>query len=333
MTNPYGRVLVDHFRHPRNRGTLEAPTVSEEGVNSLCGDRVRIELRLEGGTVTAARFTANACALCVASASVLTELATGAPLDEVDTLTVDDLLRSLGAEVPEARRNCIRLPLTVLHAGVMLHRRANRLPSVDRSRPVAAVVLAAGRARRFGAQKLLAPYGASTVVRTVVDIVRSEVDYVVVVGGPGGDAVRASVGGPVTWTVNEEPDRGLSSSVAAGMAVLPPNVGAALMVLADQPTVSGQVVRQLVAAWRAGGGPVVAPRYRGLRGNPVLFDAAVFPALAALEGEHGARDFIAADPARVTMVDMSEPPPMDIDTPSDYDELLRRGGPRPPGDR
>lgn len=333
MTNPYGRVLVDHFRHPRNRGALEAPTVSEEGVNSLCGDRVRIELRLDGGTVTAARFTANACALCVASASVLTELATGAPLDEVDTLTVDDLLRSLGAEVPEARRNCIRLPLTVLHAGVMLHRRANRLPSVDRSRPVAAVVLAAGRARRFGAQKLLAPYGASTVVRTVVDVVRSVVDYVVVVGGPGGDAVRASVGGPVTWTVNEEPDRGLSSSVAAGMAALPPNVGAALMVLGDQPTVSGQVVRQLVAAWRAGGGPVVAPRYRGLRGNPVLFDAAVFPVLAALEGEHGARDFIAADPARVTMVDMSEPPPMDIDTPSDYDELLRRGGPRPPGDR
>jgi CTP:molybdopterin cytidylyltransferase MocA/NifU-like protein involved in Fe-S cluster formation len=335
MTNPYGRVLVDHFRHPRNRGTLESPSVSEEGVNSLCGDRVRIELRLERGIVTAARFSANACALCVASASVLTELATGAPLDEVDTLTIEDLLRSLGTEVPEARRNCIRLPLTVLHAGVMLHRRANRLPSVDRSRPVAAVVLAAGRARRFGAQKLLAPFGASTVVRTVVDTVRAAgVDYVVVVGGPGGDAVRASVGGaPVTWAENADPDRGLASSVTTGLGALPPNVGAALMVLGDQPTVSVQVVTQLVAAWRAGGGPVVAPRYRGLRGNPVLFDSTVFDALAALEGDHGARDFIAADPARVTMVDMSEPPPMDIDTPSDYDELLRRGRPGPPGAR
>jgi CTP:molybdopterin cytidylyltransferase MocA/NifU-like protein involved in Fe-S cluster formation len=327
MTSPYGKILVDHFRHPRNRSPLPNPTVSEEGFNRLCGDRVRIELRLEKGQVAEARFTANACALCVAAASVLTELATGAPLDEVDTLTVDDLLRALAANVPEARRNCVRLPLTVLHAGVMLHRRANRLPAADRARPVAAIVLAAGRARRFGAQKLLAPYGTSTVVRTVVDTVRAAgVDYVVVVGGPGGEAVRAAVGGsPVVWAENAEPDRGLSSSVATGVAAMPPNVGAALMVLGDQPTVSVRVVAQVVTAWREGGGPVVAPRYRGLRGNPVLFDSTMFGALGALEGEHGARDLIASDPGRVMMVDVAEPPPMDIDTPADYDELLRRG--------
>src|SRR5512134_3899743 len=195
MTSPYGKILVDHFRHPRNRGPMANPTVSEEGVNRLCGDRVRVELRLDGSLVAEAKFSANACALCVAAASVLTELATGAPLDEVDTLTVEDLLRTLGAEVPEGRRNCVRLPLTVLHAGVMLHRRANRLPAVDRSRPVAAIVLAAGRARRFGAQKLLAPYGSSTVVRTVIETIKAAgVDYVVVVGAPGGEAVRAAVG-------------------------------------------------------------------------------------------------------------------------------------------
>jgi CTP:molybdopterin cytidylyltransferase MocA/NifU-like protein involved in Fe-S cluster formation len=326
MTSPYGRVLVDHFRHPRNRGPMVNPTVTEEGVNRLCGDRVRVELRLTGSVVTEARFSANACALCVAAASVLTELATGAPLDEVDTLTVEDLLRTLGAEVPEARRNCIRLPLTVMHAGVMLHRRAHRLPTADRSRPVAAIVLAAGRARRFGAQKLLSPYGSSTVVRTVVDTMRlAGVDYLVVVGGPGGDAVRASVAGPpVVWVENAEPDRGLSSSIVAGVAALPPNVGAALIVLGDQPTVSLPVVQRLVQAWREGSGPVVAPSYRGLRGNPVLFDATMFELLKALEGDVGARDLIAADPGRVAMVDVSEPPPMDIDTPADYDELLRR---------
>jgi molybdenum cofactor cytidylyltransferase len=326
MTNPYGKTLVDHFRHPRNRGSMPHPTISEEGANRLCGDRVRIELRLDRGRVVDARFTANACALCVASASVLTELAVGAPLDEVDTLTIDDLLRALGTEVPEGRRNCVRLPLTVLHAGIMLYRRANQLPNVDRSRPVAAIVLAAGRARRFGAQKLLAPYGTSTVVGTVVDTMRTAgVDYVVVVGSPGGEAVRAAVGGQgVVWAENGEPDRGLSSSVATGLAAMPPNVGAALMVLGDQPTVSLQVIERVVSAWREGGGPVVAPRYRGLRGNPVLFDSALFATLGALEGEHGARDFIASDPSRVTMVDVPEPPPMDIDTPSDYDELLRR---------
>src|SRR5687768_13936745 len=326
MTNPYSKALVDHFRRPRNRGTLTNPTISEEGANRLCGDRVRIELRLDHGIVAEAKFTANACALCVAAASVLTELATGAPLDEVDTLTVDDLLRSLGAQVPEGRRNCVRLPLTVLHAGVMLHRRANQLPSVDRSRPVAAIVLAAGRARRFGAQKLLAPYGTSTVVGTGVDTMRAaSVDYLVVVVAPGAEAVRAAVGGAgVVWAENAEPDRGLSSSVTTGLAAMPPNVGAALMVLGDQPTVSLEVVTRVMTVWREGGGPVVAPRYRGLRGNPVLFDAALFGALGSLVGEHGARDFIASDPSRVTMVDVTEPPPMDIDTPGDYDELLRR---------
>jgi molybdenum cofactor cytidylyltransferase len=325
MTNPYGKTLVDHFRHPRNRGSLANATISEEGVNRLCGDRVRIELLLDGQLVREAMFNANACALCVAASSVLTELVRGAPLDEVDTLTVDDLLRTLGAQVPEARRNCVRLPLTVLHAGVMLHRRSNRLPSADRARPVAAIVLAAGRATRFGAQKLLAPYGRSTVVRTVVDTVRSAgVDFTVVVGGPGGEAVRAAVGQPLIWAENTQPERGMSSSVATGVAALPPNVGAALIVLGDQPTVSQPVVDRVLAAWRDGGGPVVAPRYRGIRGNPVLFDASMFAALCTLEGEHGARDLIAADPSRVTMVEVQEPPPMDIDTPTDYEELLRR---------
>ena len=61
-----------------------------------------------------------------------------------------------------------------------------------------------------------------------------------------------------------------------------------------------------------------------LEGRAALFDAALFSALGSLVGEHGARDFIAADPGRVTMVDVAEPPPMDIDTPSDYDELLKR---------
>jgi molybdenum cofactor cytidylyltransferase len=245
----------------------------------------------------------------------------------VDTLTVDDLLRTLGAEVPEARRNCVRLPLTVLHTGVMLHRRSNRLPEADRARPVAALVLAAGRARRFGAQKLVAPLGETTVIGAVVDAVRaSGVEYVVGVTGPSGEAVRSAVACAVTWAENPDPARGMSSSVAAGIAALPPNVGAVLVVLGDQPTVSPGVVRRLVETWRLGGGPIVAPSYRGVRGNPVLFDRSMFAMLAALEGEGGARDLIASDQSRVALVEVSEAPPMDVDTPSDYGELLRRKG-------
>lgn len=125
MSTPYGPVLIEHFRHPHNQGTLASPTISQEGANPLCGDRVRIELQLEGDVVRDARFTANACAICVASASMLTDLVRNAPLDEVETLLVDDILRSLDARIPQMRMNCVRLPLTVMHAAVHLYRRAN----------------------------------------------------------------------------------------------------------------------------------------------------------------------------------------------------------------
>jgi len=119
VSSAYSAVVLEHFRRPRNRGSLAEPTMAQEGVNPLCGDRVKIELRIEGNTVREARFSANACAICVASASILTELVQGAPLAEVETLTVDDLLGSLKAEIPPARVQCVRLPLTVLHTGLM----------------------------------------------------------------------------------------------------------------------------------------------------------------------------------------------------------------------
>ena len=119
MSSAYSAVVLEHFRRPRNRGSLAEPTMAQEGVNPLCGDRVKIELRIEGNTVREARFSANACAICVASASILTELVQGALLDDVETLTVDDLVGSLKAEIPPARVQCVRLPLTVLHTGLM----------------------------------------------------------------------------------------------------------------------------------------------------------------------------------------------------------------------
>ena len=120
---PYGPTLIDHFRNPRNKGRLAAPTISHEGTNPLCGDRVRIELRVEDEVVREAKFSANACAICVASASMLTDLVRNAPLDEVETLLVEDILRSLDARVPNARLNCVKLPLTVMHTAVLLYRR------------------------------------------------------------------------------------------------------------------------------------------------------------------------------------------------------------------
>lgn len=126
MAGPYSATILEHFRRPRNRGALASPSVSQEGTNPLCGDRVRIELALDGDVVSAARFTANACALCVASSSILTELVRGAPLEDVETLTVPELLAQLKADIPPSRLACVRLPLTVLHTGLQRYGRRPR---------------------------------------------------------------------------------------------------------------------------------------------------------------------------------------------------------------
>jgi nitrogen fixation NifU-like protein len=98
--------------------------VSQEGTNPLCGDRVRIELSLNGDMVTEARFTANACAICVAASSMLTELVRGAPLEDVETLTVPELITQLKSDIPSSRLACVRLPLTVLHTGLLRYTRS-----------------------------------------------------------------------------------------------------------------------------------------------------------------------------------------------------------------
>ena len=122
MHHPYSDTILEHFRRPQNQGPLADATISQEGTNPLCGDRVRIQLLLDGDVVSDAKFSANACAVCVASASILTGLVKRAPLDEVETLTREDLLRALDASLPSARLACVSLPLTVMHTGVMLYR-------------------------------------------------------------------------------------------------------------------------------------------------------------------------------------------------------------------
>jgi nitrogen fixation NifU-like protein len=111
-------VVLEHFRHPRNRGPLLGAEVSAEGANPLCGDRVRIELREEQGVIADARFTADACALCVASASLLTERVRGMRLDAVPGVDEGWLFVALEGEPPVARRKCATLPLDTLRRAV-----------------------------------------------------------------------------------------------------------------------------------------------------------------------------------------------------------------------
>jgi molybdenum cofactor cytidylyltransferase len=191
---------------------------------------------------------------------------------------------------------------------------------------VGAVVLAAGGASRFGALKQLMPWGDRPLVVHVADQALGcpDISRVAVTVGAGADGVRQAVGRrdvlvvPVPgWA------EGQSRSVRAGLAALTavgqPPLGAVLFLLADQPGVTPALLSELAQRHRETLAPVVAPRYRGRRGNPVLFDQITFAEFARLEGDIGARPILESHGDALAWVDWPTPEVVqDIDTTGDY---------------
>lgn len=112
-------VVLEHFKHPRNRGPLEEANASEEGANPLCGDRIRVQLRVIDGVIADARFTADACALCIASASVMTDHVHGKSVDEAMRLEIATIHRILEGEPPAGRLKCTVLPLDTMRRALI----------------------------------------------------------------------------------------------------------------------------------------------------------------------------------------------------------------------
>lgn len=189
---------------------------------------------------------------------------------------------------------------------------------------VAAIVLAAGASTRMGRQKLLLPIeGGRPLVRASVEaVVAAGLDDVVVVLGREAAAVGAALAGlPVRTVMNPGYAEGQSTSVRAGLGALLPGTAAAVIALGDQPLPDAGLIGCLVAAFRERGAPIVVPRYRDGRGNPVLFAASVFDELGAVTGDQGGRDVIARDPTRVVEIPVDAPMPKDVDTWTDYQAL------------
>ena len=125
MAAPYSQIILDHFRNPRNYGSLPSPDISYEDVNPLCGDRIRIELQVKEGIVEAARFKGDGCAISLAAASILTELILGAKVSQGDPVSADQLLSSLESDIRPARIKCALLPLEALRSGIRLYNEGN----------------------------------------------------------------------------------------------------------------------------------------------------------------------------------------------------------------
>ena len=118
MPGLYSEILLDHFRHPRNYGSLDAPDVSNEQFNPLCGDRIRIELKFKQSIVNVACFKGDGCAISIAAASLLTELIRGEDIAQLANLTDARLIAALESDIQPARLQCALLPLQALREGL-----------------------------------------------------------------------------------------------------------------------------------------------------------------------------------------------------------------------
>jgi nitrogen fixation NifU-like protein len=115
MDDFYKENILDHYRNPRNAGTLETATHSHEEHNPLCGDVIRIDLHInDQDVIDEVAFSGRGCAISQASASMLTELLEGKTLAEAKEINKDDLLDLLGIEIGPVRLKCALLSLKVL---------------------------------------------------------------------------------------------------------------------------------------------------------------------------------------------------------------------------
>jgi molybdenum cofactor cytidylyltransferase len=191
---------------------------------------------------------------------------------------------------------------------------------------IAGIVLAAGQSSRLGRPKQLLPIHGEPLIRhTLRRVLASSLDQVILVVGHEADDVRTAVADlPVACVFNPDAAAGQSTSVRAGLAALSPEAEAAVFILGDQPGVDPNVIDTLIASWRESGAPVVVPRYEDRMGNPVLFDRRLFPELAALEGDSGARPVVRAyhDSGELHAAPVAGSAPPDVDTEADYAALI-----------
>ncbi|UYN91480.1 MAG: SUF system NifU family Fe-S cluster assembly protein [Anaerolineales bacterium] len=119
MDDLYRELIIDRYQNPRFSGTLDPHTHSYEDDNPVCGDHIRIDLRVDDkDIVTEAKFTGEGCSISQASADLLMEKITGMPVAEVRALAKQDILDLLGIELGPVRLKCALLSLKVLKGGV-----------------------------------------------------------------------------------------------------------------------------------------------------------------------------------------------------------------------
>jgi molybdenum cofactor cytidylyltransferase len=199
---------------------------------------------------------------------------------------------------------------------------------------VSGILLGAGESKRMGKDKLVLPWGKSTVFEHCLQtLLCSELGEIVVVlsamGNDLGNRIRrrpAFRKKKVTIVWNPFYKRGMSTSIRKGLQNLDSVSGGILIALGDQPSLKSKTVNALIHAFTPGEGKIVVPFYGRRRGNPVLFDRSYLKELMELKGDTGGRSVIDRHTDNITRVQTrSEAVIRDIDIWEDYTKLKARG--------
>jgi molybdenum cofactor cytidylyltransferase len=200
---------------------------------------------------------------------------------------------------------------------------------------IPAIILAAGASSRMGRPKALlpAPAEGTTFLERLVRTLRDAgVDDIIVVVGYDAGAVRGLIeraGLAVRIVENRDPSRGQLSSLVAALEVADrPGVQGVLVAPVDQPLVAVDTVKRLLGVYRRTRAPAVRPARGGRHGHPVILDRSLFDDLRRADLSAGARDVIRRHrPGAIDVTVDDEGAFLDIDTPEEYERVMREDGP------
>ena len=190
---------------------------------------------------------------------------------------------------------------------------------------ISAVVLAAGKSERMGTPKPLLAIRGSTFLETIVEnLKRAGLGEIIIVLGYNAEEIRSHLPAGVRSVVNQHYKRGQLSSLKAGLKLLPPDVGAFLMVLVDHPLVSVATYKAIINLLTKGA-PIVLPKYRGKRGHPVGFSSKYIKELLDAPEDMGARFVIKKNQKSVVELPVEDEYVIcNINTREDYEEYINK---------
>jgi molybdenum cofactor cytidylyltransferase len=193
----------------------------------------------------------------------------------------------------------------------------------NREGAVAGVVLAAGTSSRMGHNKLFVSLNGKTVLRQAVErALAAGLDPILVVVGHERARVEAELAHlRCTPVFNENYAQGINTSLRAGIAAVPDTAPAALVMLADMPFVTAEMVRAVVQRYRASGAPLVVSSYKGVDPPPMLYDRVLFPELGALDGDGCGKKVVKRHRDECLEVAWPAAALKDLDVPADVDAV------------